>query len=69
MAMCANNSVGSQSTSIYSTRPLEGRVHVTLRAALTKLRIVNAHMRRRAPSNSGFARKTRAKLLEFQIGL
>ena len=34
MAMCANNSVGSQPTSIYSTRPLEGRVHVTLRAAI-----------------------------------
>ena len=29
----------------------------------------DSHMRRRAPYNSGFARKTRAKLLEFQVGL
>ena len=29
----------------------------------------NAHMRRRAPYNSGFARKSRAKHLEFQAGL
>jgi len=29
--------------------PLEGRVHVTLRAAITKLRIVNTLCERRAP--------------------
>ena len=40
-----------------------------MRAALTKLRIVNALHARRAPFNSGFSRKNREKLLEFQVGL
>jgi hypothetical protein len=59
----------------YSTRPLEGRVHVTLRAAIPIRFACATHSASVfAPYNSGFRGKNtashcREKHLEFQVGL
>ena len=54
----------------YSTRPLEGRVHVTLRAAIPiRFAVRNTLCECVRAIQLGFSRKHLEKHLEFQVGL
>ena len=54
----------------YCTRPLEGRAHVTLRAAIPiRFAVRNTLCECVRAIQLGFFAKTREKHLEFQVGL